>query len=224
MQKITIQGKTATLLPGKNPGAPVLYLNTFSEEEQKVGVELQKARLPDFSLVTISNLHWSHDMVPWDAPPLFRQAEPCTGGADAYLQLLTEEFLPRIEHELPGVPCWRGLVGYSLAGLFAVYALYRTELFSRVASVSGSLWFPGIQEYIFSHEMKGTPDRLYFSVGDKEHKTRHPLLQKVEENTRAIQAYYQNQGICTVFQQNAGNHYQHAAQRTVAAIAWLLES
>lgn len=224
MQSITIQGKTAVIFPSETSGAPVLYLNTFAEEAQQIASEVQKAHLPDFSLVTIQGLHWNHDMAPWDTPPLSRQAEPCTGGADAYLQLLTEEFLPRIEDELPGIPCWRGLVGYSLAGLFAVYALYRTELFSRVASVSGSLWFPGIREYIFSHGMKGTPDRLYFSVGDKEHKTRHPLLQKVEENTRAIQAYYQNQGICTVFQRNQGNHSQHAVQRTVAAIAWLLES
>lgn len=37
-----------------------------------------------------------------------------------------------------------GIAGYSLAGLFALYALYKTDVFTRVASMSGSLWFPGI--------------------------------------------------------------------------------
>ena len=36
------------------------------------------------------------------------------------------------------------------------------------AVVSGSLWFPGMKEYIFSHEPKHRPDCIYFSLGDKE--------------------------------------------------------
>lgn len=103
-----------------------------------------------------------------------------------------------------------------------MYAIYQTDLFSRAGSMSGSLWFPGIKEYIFSHEPKCQPDYMYFSLGDKESKTRNPILQSVQSNTEEIQTFYQEKGINTVFQQNSGNHYNHATERTAAGIGWLL--
>lgn len=80
--------------------------------------------------------------------PLSKNADPCTGGADDYPRLLTEESIPSAEKESNGVSLWRGLAGHSLAGLFALYAIYQTDLFSGVGSVSGSLWFSGINEYL----------------------------------------------------------------------------
>ena len=109
-------------------------------------------------------------MVPWNGPSAFKNAEPCTGGADDYLRLLIDEIIPTAEKEINGVPSWRGIAGYSLAGLFALYAICQTDLFSHVDSISGSLWFPGMKEYIFSHEPKRCPDCMYFSLGDKESK------------------------------------------------------
>ena len=161
-------------------------------------------------------------MAPWDSPPTFKNADPCTGGADDYLRLLTEEIIPAAEKELGGVPRWRGIAGYSLAGLFALYAIYQTDLFSRVGSMSGSLWFPGMKEYIFSHEPKRWPDRMYFSLGDKESKTRNPILRTVQENTEEICAYYQRKGIDTVFQLSPGNHFVQSVERTAAGIIWML--
>ena len=126
------------------------------------------------------------------------------------------------EREYPGKLSWRGIAGYSLAGLFALYAIYQTDLFSRVGSMSGSLWFPGMKEYIFSHEPKRRPDCIYFSLGDKESKTRNPVLRSVRLNTEETQAFYQGKGIDTVFQLNPGNHYNHAIERTAAGLCWLL--
>ena len=77
-------------------------------------------------------------MVPWDSPPAFKNAEPCTGGADDYLRLLTEEITPTAEKEINGVPSWRGIAGYSLAGLFALYAIYRS---------TGRISFHGLVAY-----------------------------------------------------------------------------
>ena len=162
------------------------------------------------------------DMVPWDSPSAFKNAEPCTGGADDYLRLPTEEIIPTAERKIAGVPRWRGIAGYSLAGLFALYAIYQTDVFSRVGCMSGSLWFPGFKEYIFSHEPKRRPDCIYFSLGDKEAKTRNPVLKTVQENTEEIQAFYQSKGIDTVFQLNPGNHFVQGIERTVAGIQWLL--
>ena len=204
------------------PGAPIIYLNTFSDEGQKVYGAAQATGCPPFTLVAISNLDWNHDMVPWDGPSSFKNAESCTGGADDYLRLLTEEIIPTAEKGIAGVPCWRGIAGYSLAGLFALYAIYQTDLFSHVGSMSGSLWYSGMKEYIFSHEPKRRPDCIYFSLGDKESKTRNPVLRSVRQNTEEIQAFYQAKGIDTVFQLNPGNHYDHAVERTAAGLCWLL--
>ena len=222
MYTFTTNGKTVSIFPSSEANAPIIYLNTFSGEGQKVYEAAQAAGCPPFTLVAISDLDWNHDMAPWDSPPTFKNADPCTGGADDYLQLLTEEIIPAAEKELGGVPRWRCIAGYSLAGLFALYAIYQTDLFSRVGSMSGSLWFPGMKEYILSHEPKRRPDHIYFSLGDKESKTRNPILRNVRQNTEEIQAFYQAKGIDTVFQLNPGNHYDHAAERTAAGIAWLL--
>ena len=222
MRAFTINGKTVDVFLASGPGTPIIYLNTFSDEGQKVYEAAQAAGCPPFTLVAISDLDWNHDMAPWDSPPAFKNAEPCTGGADDYLRLLTEEIIPTAEKEINGVPRWRGIAGYSLAGLFALYAICRTALFSRVGSISGSLWFPGIKEYILSREAKRLPDCMYFSLGDKESKTRNPVLRSVRQNTEEIQAFYQGKGIDTVFQLNSGNHYDHAAERTVAGLCWLL--
>lgn len=222
MYTFTTSGKSISIFPYSEPGAPILYLNTFSNEGKKVFEAVQAAGCPPFTLVAVSNLNWNHDMVPWDSPPAFKNSEPCTGGADDYLHLLTEEIIPAAEKEINGVPRWRGIAGYSLAGLFALYAIYQTDLFSRIGSMSGSLWFPRMKDYIFSHEPKRWPDCMYFSLGDKESKTRNPILRSVRQNTEEIHAFYQSKGIDTVFQLNSGNHYDHAAERTAAGLCWLL--
>ena len=133
-----------------------------------------------------------------------------------------DEIIPEAEKDLATPPAWRGIAGYSLAGLFALYAIYRTDVFSRVGCMSGSLWFPGFKEYIFSHEPKKPPDCIYFSLGDKESKTRNPVLKTVQENTEEIQAFYQHKGIDTAFHLNPGNHFVQGSKRTVAGIHWLL--
>ena len=183
MPTFITDGKSISIFPCVKVGAPVIYLNTFSDEGQKVFEVAQAVGCPPFTLVAISDLDWNHDMEPWDSPAAFKNGEAFTGGADDYLRLLVEEIMPKAEKELASPPAWRGIVGYSLAGLFALYAIYQTDVFSRVGCMSGSLWFPGFKEYIFSHEPKCRPDRIYFSLGDRETKTRNPVLKTVQENT-----------------------------------------
>ena len=222
MYTFTITEKTASIFPSSEANAPIIYLNTFSGEGQKVYEAAQAARCLPFTLVAISNLDWNHDMVPWDGPPAFKNADPCTGGADDYLRLLTGDIIPAAEKERNGVPRWRGIAGYSLAGLFALYAIHQTDLFSRVGSISGSLWFPGMKEYIFSHEPMRWPDHMYFSLGNKESKTKNPILRTVQENTEEISAYYQSKEIDTVLQLNPGYNFVQTVERNAAGIARIL--
>lgn len=222
MYEFTIGEKNVSVFPSNVPDAPVIYLNTYSNEGQQVFQTTQTAGCPPFTLVAISDLDWNHDMAPWDSPAAFKDGEPFTGGADDYLRLLVGEILPRAEKDLIGVPAWRGIVGYSLAGLFALYAICRTDIFSRVGSISGSLWFPGWKEYVFTHEPKRPPDRIYLSLGDKESKTRNPILRSVQQDTEEIYDFYRAMGVDAVFHLNPGNHYDHGAERTAAGITWLL--
>lgn len=222
MYTFSMDGKRISVFPATGPDAPVIYLNTVSDEGQEVFQAAQRAGCPPFTLVAISGLDWDHDMAPWDSPPAFRNGQPFTGGARDYLGLLTRRILPEAEQGLAGIPEWRGIAGYSLAGLFALYAIYHTDVFSRVGSMSGSLWFPGIKEYIAEHTPRRRPECIYFSLGDRESKTRNPVLRQVRQNTEEIREAYQSQGIDTVLEWNEGNHFAHPVERTAAGIRWLV--
>ncbi len=222
MRSFSVEGKEISVWPADGDNRPVIYLNTFAAEGEKVYNQMQKDGAPDFSLVAVSKLDWDHDMAPWDSPPLSRMDTPCSGGADDFLKLLEEEIVPEAEKDLRGEPAWRGITGYSLAGLFAVYAPYKSDLFSRVASMSGSLWFPNIKEYIFGHEFVRQPDAVYLSLGNKESRTRNEFLKTTEGNTDEIQKFYAKKGIDSVFVLNPGNHYVNAEKRTADGIEWIL--
>ena len=222
MTTFKVGQKTVDVFQSENPNRPVVYLNTYGREGEAVFRQISAFGDSDFTLVAISGLNWEHDMAPWDIPPISSKDTPCTGGADAYLELMLNEILPQAEKTVLGTPLWRGIAGYSLAGLFALYSIYRTDVFSRAASVSGSLWFPDFPAFVCSHTPKQTPDCIYFSLGDKEHKTRNPFLQTVRQNTEEMEDFYKQQGIATTFQLNPGNHFQDAALRTASGIRWIL--
>lgn len=202
--------------------SPVIYLNTFSNNVNSIYKNLLALNCPDFSFVAISHLKWNHDMTPWYMGPISRHDTPCTAGADDYLNLLQDKIIPETEKLLLGIPVWRSIAGYSLAGLFALYSLYRTTLFSRVACMSGSFWFEGIMDFVKSNEMMRNPDCIYFSLGDKESFTNNPILNSVQKNTQEIEAICCQKGIETTFVLNNGNHFQAVNKRTADGICWLL--
>lgn len=147
MNSFSVEQKKVDVFESAAPNKPVIYLNTYGREGAQIFQYLTDIGCQDFSLVAVSKLEWNHDMVPWDIPPIFKNGASYTSGADEYLCLLINQIIPKAESLLQGTPAWRGIAGYSLAGLFALYSIYQTDAFSRVASVSGSLWFPGIKEY-----------------------------------------------------------------------------
>lgn len=222
-QIFEIQNKKVTVYPSAISNMPVIYLNAFAAKEaDNVYQTLCDSDCPDFTLVVISGLEWNHDMVPWAIPPVSKNDAPYTKGADAYLQCMIDQIIPNAEKYAPDSIAWRGMAGYSLAGLFAVYSMYRTTLFSRIASMSGSLWFPDFKEYVFSHEPMQKLERLYFSLGNRECKTKNPYLKTVQKNTQEIVDFYQKQGINTTLCMNTGGHFTDTAKRTAVGIEWLL--
>ena len=219
---MTIANREVNIYPAAKAGSPLVVFNAFEDEGVDVHSELMKRTAADFTLAAINNTDWNNDMSPWEIPPVFKNDEPFTGGADAYLEALTGKIVPAIISEIGGKPAYIALAGYSLAGLFAVYAMYRTKLFSRIASASGSLWYPGFMDYAKSHKLAALPQKLYLSLGNREARTRNQIMAKVEQNTGALFEHYKALSVEAVFEMNPGNHFQDAAQRMAKGIVWLV--
>lgn len=223
MREFNICDKKVTVYESKLPNSPIIYLNNFDDSGDEIYRAVKEKYCGEFTFVVINNLDWNNDMSPWNIPPIFKGDTPCMGGADRYLKILTEEIVPKVENEIvPNVSC-RAVAGYSLAGLFALYSLYKTDIFSRAASISGSLWFPNFKEFVFENKMKIRPDFLYFSLGDTECKTKNNYLKTVQQNTEKIVEFCVENGIDTFYELNQGNHYNNASGRTAAGILYVLK-
>ena len=122
---------------------PLVVMPVFRGDGSEVWRRCQELECPAFSLVSIGGVAWERDMTPWAAEPATRREAAYEGAAPAFLAELLDEVLPAAEAELAGAGlgvAWRGIAGYSLAGLFALWSTWQTDAFLRVASASGSLW------------------------------------------------------------------------------------
>ena len=117
-----------------------------------------------FRLIAVKIDNWNTDLSPWKAPAVFGK-DDFGGGA--------EETLAGILKLCSDVSKTYYIGGYSLAGLFALWAAYRTDVFKGVAVASPSMWFPGFADYMNENEIK--TGAVYLSLGDKEEKHAIPL-------------------------------------------------
>lgn len=220
---MTIASREVNIYPAHESGSPLVVFNAFEDEGTAVHAELEKLTTSDFTLATVNITDWNADLSPCAIPPVYKNDEPFTGGADAYLETLTGEIIPAIIEEIGSEPAYIALTGYSLAGLFAVYAMYRTDRFARIASASGSMWFPGFMDFAKSREPAALPEKLYFSLGDREARTRNQIMATVEQNTKDLYEHFKTMDIETKYELNPGNHFQDPALRMAKGIVWLIE-
>ena len=198
-------------------------LNCFGDEGEAVAQELDKLVDHPYSLLAITVSEWNIDLSPWKAPAVFK-GEPDFGcGADEYISELVNDIVPSVCDEHGLKPCAINIAGYSMAGLFALYSLYKTDRFAGAASCSGSLWFPGFPEYVHEHEFASVPSKIYLSLGDCEAKTKNPVMATVEDNTRSLAEQYSSQGYDVLFEMNQGGHFNDPELRTAKGIAWMLK-
>lgn len=215
-------GKTAFLYASSFPEAPLILLSGLSDDGESLLRALEELGSPPFHLLGISGIDWDHDLSPWDCPPIHAKTAPLTGGADEYLHLILTGILPNALERIGQKPSFIATAGYSLAGLFSLYALYRSSVFSRSASVSGSLWFPGFTDYVLQNPLPKTPDRLYFSLGDKESKTKNPILRPVLACTETIVSHFASLNIPVTLEMNPGNHFTDETLRLAKGIQAIL--
>ncbi|MEE8704604.1 MAG: alpha/beta hydrolase-fold protein [Olsenella sp.] len=177
------------------------------------------------SLVAIEPASWDDDLTPWSVPAAFRGGHDFGGGARRQLDLLEGEVMPRVEVLLAQgglAPAFSAVAGYSLAGLFATWAATASDAFSRVASVSGSLWYPGLVERVAAAGPSPRVERAYFSLGEAEPRTRNRVMRPVLEDTRQVAEAFGRAGVKTRLELNPGGHFRDEDLRCARAVGWLL--
>ena len=203
-------------------GAPVIYLPVVMGNGSEVWQACQELNCPPFTLVAIGGLDWNRELSPWECDGTVRDAEPFGGQAAVFLDELLDQIIPEVESSLPQPPAWRGIAGYSLAGLFALSALWQTNAFDRTASASGSLWFPHFVDRASTEPFVSNPQAVYLSLGKKETKTPNRMMRHVLDDTRAMEESLVERGIPTTLEINPGNHFAQTDLRMARGIHWIL--
>ena len=167
----------------------------------------------DFRLLAVKVDSWNADLSPWEAPTVFG-GEGFGGGAEATLEEVLRHCADPDKTYILG--------GYSLAGLFALWAAYRTDVFAGVAAASPSVWFPGFTAFMGAGEPRCRA--VYLSLGDREERTRNPVMATVGDCIREAHTLLRARGIPCTLEWNPGNHFKDPDLRTAKAFAWLLET
>ena len=196
-----------------DPDAPCLLIQMADDHDLEL-METETAYIKalsggkKFCLTAVKTVRWNEDLSPWPAPPVF--------GRESF----GKEALPAVSGGR--ISEWKKIFigGYSLAGLFALWAGYQTDAFSGIAAASPSIWFPGFTEYMKEHPF--FPEKAYLSLGDREEKTKNPVMAQVGTAIRSGYEILREAGKNCVLEWNKGNHFREPDLRTAKAFAWLL--
>ena len=168
-----------------------------------------------FSLVAFMIKDWNQELTPWVAPPVIGKT-PFGDGAEKTLKFITSQLLPEVQENIPHLI----FGGYSLAGLFALWAGYQTDKFEGIVAASPSVWFPKWIEY--AKDNKPLAKSIYLSLGDKEEKTKNPVMAQVGNAIRRQNELLKGQNVNTILEWNPGNHFIDSEKRTAKGFAWVM--
>ncbi|MDO4617574.1 MAG: alpha/beta hydrolase-fold protein [Lachnospiraceae bacterium] len=206
--------------------APLILWGTFLHEENEIEHfvdELEKI-IPEggYILAAFFAEDWNRDFSPWEAPAVFGNEDFAGKGAEM-LDWLTDQCIPQLEQDF-GTGRPKYLIGYSLAGLFALWAGYETDMFDGIASCSGSLWFRDWDSYVNSHTMKHFCN-VYLSLGTKEEKTRNRQMALVGDRTREQFRILESDEHVKklILEWNPGGHFADSGKRLAKGVRWLME-
>ena len=175
----------------------------------------------NFLFAAIPVKSWNDELSPWEAPAVWGK-DSFGGKAADTLRVLTGQVIPALKQQFALPENVRIILGgYSLAGLFALWASTQTALFSGVAAASPSVWFPGWMEFEQQHPMQA--QRVYLSLGDKEEHTKNAVMAAVGDNIRTLHSRLIERGADCTLEWNSGGHFKNADLRTAKAFRWAME-
>lgn len=220
--ELSIGNKVCTIYSDDKPRF-MLIQPTDQRELESLDKEIEHIKSlthSPFVLAAFEITDWDSELSPWNAPPVFG-TEPFGNGADETLDhienALIPELMSRFGRDIPII-----LGGYSLAGLFSIWAAYMSDRFNAVAAVSPSVWFPGWLDFIDSHSP--CAKSIYLSLGKKEEKTRNRTMAVVGDNIRRQYEILKENGINCDLEWNEGNHFTKPEIRVAKGFAWCINS
>lgn len=207
-----------------NPEADTLLVQPVDDHDLQV-IENEVSYIKeltggrDFCLKAVKVKSWNRDLSPWPAPAVFGN-EDFGDGAAEMLKFLVDEVLNGGDSGSTANVKRRFIGGYSLAGLFALWAGYQTKCFDGIAAASPSVWFPGFLAYMRQNNI--CTDAVYLSLGDREERTRNLVMAQVGNAIREAEAIFKGSGKDCTLEWNKGNHFKDPDLRTAKAFAWLM--
>ena len=218
-KEYTLSDRTCFLY--QNEAAKHLLIQPIDEHDlegldQEVEI-IKELSDKSFSLVAFMIKDWNQELTPWGTPPVFGKT-PFGDGAEKTLEFITSQLLPEVQEDIPHLI----LGGYSLAGLFALWAGYQTDKFEGIAAASPSVWYPQWIDYASGN--KPLAKSVYLSLGDKEEKAKNPVMAQVGNAIRKQHELLTEQEINTLLEWNAGNHFVDSDKRMAKGFAWLLNT
>ena len=221
-QLLQIQNRTCRIYG--TAGAEYLLLQMANEHDlagmqwEADAIRRQTAQL--FLLVAVPVENWNDDLSPWSAPPAWGK-QGLGGRAGNTLAWLGQAVLSIRQQYSVKEDGKVILGGYSLAGLFALWAATQTDTLYGVAAASPSVWFPGWSEYEAAHPIQA--QRVYLSLGDREEHTKNQMMAAVGDNIRVLHSTLTQRGKDCTLEWNAGGHFKDADLRTARAFARTME-
>ena len=221
-QTMQIGNKTCRIYG--EPHAEYLLLQMTGEHElqsmdHEVTVIAQSSWNFLFAAIPVES--WNDALSPWKSPAVWGK-QGFGGNAGDTLRFLTEQAIPSLKQQfnLPeNVKIILG--GYSLAGLFALWASTQTDLFYGVAAASPSVWFPDWME--FEQQRPIQTQHIYLSLGDKEEHTKNAVMAAVGDNIRTLHSRLIERGADCTLEWNSGGHFKNADLRTAKAFQRVME-
>lgn len=221
MIESTIAGRKCRLFGSETPDVLLVQPSARHENGSLEAEAAQLAALTDrpFLLVTIELEDWTTGLMPWPDGNISRDPEAGKHGQET-LEFILQELLPELESRYGSLPVILG--GYSLGGLFALWASCQTDRFKAVAAASPSVWIHGWLPFAKKHVPMA--DAVYLSLGDREEHVKNQAIARVGDSLRAHYELLQKQigpERCTLVWEE-GNHFSDNAGRLARAFAWCM--
>ena len=221
MEEICIGGRKCRLFA---PGAPACLLIQPSARHETATLAAEAGMIAELSgvpsvLATVELEDWTVGLMPWWDGNVSRDPEAGKHGQET-LEYLLSALVPELRERFGPLPLILG--GYSLGGLFALWASMQTDTFQAVAAASPSVWIHGWLPFARKHVPLA--EDIYLSLGDREEQVKNQAIARVGDNLRAHYALLQEQigpEHCTLVWEQ-GNHFTDNEGRLARAFAWCL--
>lgn len=229
-----------TIIQNENVNIGSIHCNVFATERPEVLLIQPSARhetkndginrevkvlattaTKGFAIVFFDTVEWAKALMPWQDEAVSRNEEVGKHAQDT-LVYIEESLVPWLHERFGKLPCIIG--GYSLGGLFALWAARQSAAFCAVAAASPSLWIKGWADFADNRSLNA--QLAYVSLSNREEHCRNQCMARIGDCVRHehLTLAAQLGPSATTLEWNNGGHFGEEAERTAKAFAWCIEN